>query len=76
MRSCQGRAADQWPRDGWAIGKEPAAETLEILCWRLACGGRCPTRVEQRLGPGMGQQAGWAWCSSMRCTMPPCTRRV
>jgi hypothetical protein len=34
-----------------------------------------PDRAEQRL-PRDGQQAGWAWCSSMRCTTPPWTCRV
>jgi len=42
-RSCQGRAADQWPRDGWAIGKEPAAETLETPADSRHAERRCST---------------------------------
>jgi hypothetical protein len=33
-------------------------------------------RVEQRLWCLVGQQAGWAWCSSICRTTPPCTCRV
>ena len=44
-------------------------------CWCLACEGAARSG---RAAPsrGMGQQAGWAWCSSMRWTTPPCTCRV
>ena len=51
------------------LGRDPGGHL-----WALACEGAARSG---RAAPGrMGQQAGWAWCSSMRCTTPPCMCRV
>lgn len=53
-----------------------ARQTLDPSAGHATVGMRRRCPMPSSAFARMGQQAGWAWCSSMRCTTPPCTRRV
>jgi hypothetical protein len=67
------------PPDSSLVVLKEVRRTLAEGTWHLLALGTPKAlldRVEQRLWCRSGQQAGWAWCSSMRWTTPPWTRRV
>src|SRR5215207_655382 len=70
------RCTPQPPDPSLVVLKEVRRTLAEGTWHLLALGTRKALldRVEQRLRCRSGQQAGWAWCSSMRWTTPPCTR--
>ena len=68
-------AINQCRWDGSVTGLRNLAPTP----WRSSAGVWHATALPDGVGQRrrrVGQQAGWAWCSSMRWTTPPWTRRV